>query len=356
MRITRLGVFTLLFSSLLLSSGCGFYNRIMARKDLVDGAKAYKDRKFPDAERLFRQAANRDPKGDTVEGRTAQLSLARTLHSEYIGDRGNKGKAEDALAEYKKSLPMSLAELKTNQAAYTANPNQEKAQREYLGSLSAVNSTVSAIAGLNDSLQRPDDSKAWLNEVANSADYPPTARARSLSALAAKQNTCANDITDTEATKKTVQKDGKPAFQYVKPANAADYTTLKQCIDEGMKLIDEALALEPAEVKNAASLNPDTMTDTDIALKLEILKTWESVRSYKASLLVQSMRYSEMGGDTASRDRLKTESDAAKDAFTQLSDIDKKLQETLDNRAAAKAAAEAPPGTAPANSNANTAK
>jgi len=112
MRLSRLGILVLISLTALFGvSSCGPYNKVMARKDLVDGSKAYRDRKFQEAEQLFRQAASRDPKGETMEGRTAQLSLARTLHSEYIGNRQQTDLAQKALEEYQKSLPQSLNDL-----------------------------------------------------------------------------------------------------------------------------------------------------------------------------------------------------------------------------------------------------
>ena len=332
-----------------MGTNCSYYNRVIARKNLVDGAQAYKDRKFKVAEMHFRYAASKDPNGETVEGRTAQLSLARTLHSEYIGNRIDKDKAEEALGEYKKSLPLSLKDLKATSDAYEKDKNSDKNQKYYLVALSAVNSTTSAIASLYENLTQPDKAKEWQTEVANGAEYPVTARARALSSLSAKMNTCANDRTDTEATKKTIKKDGKDVFQFIKPASAEDFATLKQCIEDGNKLIDQAVALEPDSVKNSASLNITTLSDTQLALNSEIFKVFESTRSYKASLLIQAMRFAEMDGRIPDRDRLKTEADAAKAKFQELSDIVKKMQAEVDARAAAKEAAEKRDG----NSNVN---
>src|SRR5437868_2773556 len=104
MNFSRLGVFAFLSIAVLFGSNCGYYNRIMARKNLVDGSKAYKDRKFPEAEQLFRNAIARDPNGSSVEGQTAQLFLARTLHSEFIGNRKETSKAEEAITQYQKAL------------------------------------------------------------------------------------------------------------------------------------------------------------------------------------------------------------------------------------------------------------
>ena len=105
----------------------------MARKNLVDGSKAYKDRKFPEAEQLFRAAVARDPQGEHVEGKMAQLFLARTLHSQFIGDRANKPKAEDAIKEYQKALAIDS----NDQSSYKA------------------------IASLYENLQQTDKWLAW---------------------------------------------------------------------------------------------------------------------------------------------------------------------------------------------------
>jgi tetratricopeptide (TPR) repeat protein len=264
----------------------------MARKDLVDGSNAYKDRKFPEAERLFRAAVSRDPKGESIEGQTAQLFLARTLHSQYIGDRQNKGLAESAIAEYQKSLAL--------------NQNDQ--------------SSYKAIASLYENLQKTDE---WLE---------------ALTSLASKKNSCANDISDTEATKKKTTKDGKPAYAFVKPASVEDYEKMKKCIGEGMQLIDQAVALEVDKVKNAKSIDIRGLKDNELLPTQDLLKVFESARSYKMSLLIQSMRLAEMDGRTPDRDRFKTESDAAKAKFVELSEVVKGIQKEIDDRNAAKEA------------------
>src|SRR5437588_12789802 len=107
MRFSRTGVIVLLSLTVLMGANCSYYSRVMARKNLVDGSKAYKDRKFPEAEAQFRAAVARDPKGEYVEGKTAQLFLARTLHSEFIGNRSDRSKAEAAISEYQKALALN---------------------------------------------------------------------------------------------------------------------------------------------------------------------------------------------------------------------------------------------------------
>ena len=338
MRLSRSGIFAIVIFAVLSNAGCGYYNKVIMRKNLVDGSNAYKNRKFQEAEELFRYAASKDPNGETLEGRTAQLSLARTLHSEYIGNRQNKAFAEEALEQYKKALPQALRDLKDNQGGLNSGDVDE--QRRYLNALTSVNSTTSAIASLYENLEQPDKAREWQIEVANNAEYPDTARARALSSLAARFNTCANDITDTEQTKKTVKQEGKEVFQFTKPANPDDFAKLNDCVGQGTKLIDQATALEPDSVKNAASLNVQSLTDAQLALYSEIFKVFESIRSYKASLLIQAMRAAEMDGRTADRDRLKQEAEDAKARFSELSEVVRKIQAEIDSRSAAKAEAE----------------
>lgn len=282
MRLSRLGILVLISVTVLLGANCSYYNRIIARKNLVDGATAYKDRKFDQAEQFFRDAVSRDPEGTTPEGKAAQLFLARTLHSRYIGDRQNTGKAEDAIAEYKKALAVDIKDQ----------------------------SSFKAVANLLDNLNRNDESLQWVTDRANNEQVPPDQRAEAFSSLASKKNTCANEISDTDATKKTVTKDGKQVFEFVKPANPADFDRLKQCADEGLQLATKATELDP---------NSDS--------------AW----SYRASLLVQKMRVAEMEGNKEQQEQFKTQSDEAKEKFTALAEAKRKKEE---EEAAAKKKAE----------------
>ncbi|MBC7901697.1 MAG: hypothetical protein H7070_16780 [Saprospiraceae bacterium] len=294
----------------------------MSRKNLVDGSEAYKARKFQVAEDLFRQAAARDPEGATVEGRTAQLFLARTLHSTYIGNRQDKAKAEEAIREYQKSLAVD----KNDQSSYKA------------------------IASLYENLVRPDDWQKLVTERASNTQIEPQFRAEALTSLAAKQNTCANEVTDTEKTKKTVKKDGKDVFEFVKPESGEEFEKLKACVTEGNKFIEQAVGLEPEAVKNAKGLNVKTLSDEDLKKNNDLIKIFESARSYRASLLGQAMRLAEMDGRTADRDSLKTQADQAKAQFIELSDVNKGLQSEIEARIAVQQE------EANANTNANSAK
>lgn len=273
MRFSRLGILVLITISVFFGTNCSYYNRIMARKSLVDGASAYKNRKFAEAEQLFRSAVSRDPEGKTLEGKTAQLFLARTLHSEFIGDRANRAKAEDAITQYQKVLKGDLKDQ----------------------------SSFKAVANLYENLQMPDEWLKWVTERADNESVPKEQRAEALTSLAAKKNSCAADISDAEAVKKTVTgKDGKQVFQFIKPANPADFETLKKCTEEGLVLTQKAVEFDP---------NSDS--------------AW----SYRTSMLVQKMRVAEMDGNTADKDTYKKQADEAKEKFTVLAEAKRKKEE-----------------------------
>jgi hypothetical protein len=311
----------------------------MARKNLVDGSIAYKDRHFAEAEELFRKAAARDPEGTTLEGRTAQLFLARTLHSRFIGDRQNKSLAEQAVTEYKKAIPQVTAEYGQAKAAYDANPNGADEQKRYFAALSAVNSTASAIPSLLESLERSDEANQFLEEIAKNQQLPETARARALVALGLKYNTCANDITDTEKTKKTVKKDGKDVFQFVKPENPEDLTKLRECVARGLELFNQTLALEPAVVKNAASTDIRSMNDDQLRIFEEIISPFDSARSYRASIAVQASRLAEMEG-SSDYATLKADADAKRASADEIKKVSKAIEAEKEARRAAEAEAE----------------
>lgn len=283
MRISQVGILFLAITIAVSGAGCSVYNSVMARKNVVDGAEAFKGRKFADAEALFRTAVNRAPDG-SKEQQTAQLFLARTLHSEFAANRGQTEKATQAVEEYKKVL--------------ATNP--------------ADNSSFKAVANLYESLGQMDDWRKWVTDRANSAGVPAEQRAEAYTSLAAKEYTCANDITELPAVKKTVIKDGKATYTFSKPENPADIETLKGCIQKGTDLIDKSIELD---------------------------KNSESAWSYKTSLLTQSMRLAEMEGRTADKDKFKAEADTAKVEFTRLAEISRKKREEEEARKKAEEAA-----------------
>jgi hypothetical protein len=314
MKISRYGIFTLLLFTIVLGANCSLYNRVMARKSLVDGAKSYNERNFKEAEEKFRTAVEYDPDLTTLESKTAQLFLARTIHSEFAGNRNAKDKAEAAIVEYQKALKGFMTELTNNRQALKANPQDAKAQKQLKQTEEQVGSIVRAVASLYENLQQDDNWMKWQTAQSTNEQLPNDVRASAYVSLAARDYTCANDITDTEEIKKTVKEDDKEVFKFSKPENEADFKKLTDCVQKGTENIDKAIALD---------------SESDSA--------W----SYKASLIEQSRRIAEMNGENEKKDSLKAEFAKAKEKFEQLAEKRKKAEEEEERRKAEEAAKKA---------------
>jgi len=281
MRFSRLGIFLLILSTVIIGSNCSYYNQIIARKHLVDGGQAYTNRKFAEAQQLFRQAVERNP--GSPEAKMAQLFLARTLHSEYVANRSSPEKGEQAIEEYKKVLAVNIADQ----------------------------SSFKAIANLLENLDKKDEWLKWVTDRTTNEQVPPEQRSEALTSLAAKQYSCANNITDIEPVKKEVTKGTERVYQFTKPSDPAVYEELKKCVATGTDLAEKAVKLD---------------SNSDSA--------W----SYKANMLVQQMRIAEMEGNTAQKEAFKAEADKAKARFTELADIKRKKVEEEERVKAAKEA------------------
>ena len=180
MKISQAGILVLILFAILIGTGC---NTILARKDLVDGAKAYKDRKYDQAEDLFRDAVRRDP-NQTV----AQLFLARTLHSQYAANRSATDKAEEAIRQYKKTIEdykkiyaekASLLNGGPSPCSYSDDEirRMESDKRSALDSFRILSDSYKAVANLLDSLGKGDERLQWLNQWGEDASLPACLRA-----------------------------------------------------------------------------------------------------------------------------------------------------------------------------------
>lgn len=90
------------------------------------------------------------------------------------------------------------------------------------------------------------------------------------------------------------------------------------------------------------------MTDEQLAQLLDVVKIFESARSYRASAAIQASRLAEMEGRTADKDKLRADADTYRKDYTDLGEVSRAIQNEMDSR---KAAAEAN-----ANANANASK
>lgn len=209
-----------------------------ARAELNEGARAYKDGRFADAEQHFRRALELDP-----TQKNAQLFIARAVQQQYRpGDASaeNVAAGERAVAAYQDVL--------------NADPRNDDAFNQ--------------IVSLYGQMKRDDRVLEVLNERAEDPSVPDEKRARVLVVLAGMQLKCSYDITESRENRKRDTKSGR--ISYHMPADAAAFGKARRCADEGLRLVEQAVSLDP----NSPS-------------------AW----SYKANLLREASKLAEMEGD-----------------------------------------------------------
>ena len=239
-----------------------------AQMELNAGDAAYKERRFSDAEAHFRSALQLDPS----EKRT-KVFLARTLHQLYLSNRQlpeNRQKGEEAIAFY--------------QVLLVEDPNDE--------------ATNDALSGSIGALKGSQALTEWRQKRADNEAVKPEYRVKAFTFLASEKYNCVNEV--TEAGKDTVLKKGEAVFVFKMVDNYSDFLTARQCADDGLILIDKALALDD---------------------------TKSSPNSYKASLLIQKSRLAEMEGNKSDIVKYQTEAATFKRRFQALSEQEAKRRE-----------------------------
>src|SRR5919112_4459471 len=102
MKLSQTGIVMVLAILVATSSGCGVVNRIRAKNQLNEAARAYREGRFVEAEQHSREAAALDP-----NNKTAPMFIARTIHAQYRpGEQTpeNVVKAQQAIEAYQQIL------------------------------------------------------------------------------------------------------------------------------------------------------------------------------------------------------------------------------------------------------------
>jgi hypothetical protein len=239
MKLSRIHIVALLAALVFSSGGCTLVNRVRAKNALNEGARAYRDGRFKDAEDKFREAYELDP-----SQKNAPLFIARAVQQQYkpgVNTPDNVAVGERAIAAYQDIL--------------NKDPQNEDAYK--------------AIVFLYGQMKRDEKVNELLMQRASNASTPD-ARAQALIILASKQWQCSYDITEQKENKTTEQKPDKVLIHYKKPADQAEFDKAQQCASEGMKLAEQAVSLNP---NNASA--------------------W----TYKANLLREQAKLAEMSGN-----------------------------------------------------------
>ena len=269
MKLSRTSIAALLVALVAVSGGCTLVNRVRAKYALNEGARAYKDGRFPDAEEKFRTAYELDP-----TQKNAPVFIARAIQQQYkpgVQTPENLAIGERAVAEYQKILDRE--------------PGNEDAYK--------------AIVFLYGQMKRDEKVNEMLATRAQNGPTPK-AKAEALTILASKQWQCSYDVTEQKENKTTENRPDKILIHYRKPSNQADYEKAQQCTTEGLKLAEQATSVDPE--------NPNA---------------W----SYKANLLREKSKLAEMAGDATAKADFDKQYNAALETQKRLGAADAKRKE-----------------------------
>ncbi len=253
-----------------LSSGCSLVNRIRAKNELNEAARAYRESNFEEAEQRSRKALELDP-----SNKTAPLFIARTIHAQYrpgVNNPQNLAKANEAIEAYKKILQN--------------DPRNEEAYK--------------AIAFLYERMKADDQLRQWILERANNDQIEPDKRAEAFVVLASKDWNCSFQITDLPTNKVTTVESAKATVSYRKPKEQKDFDNAKMCVKRGLE-----------EVENAIKFDPNS----------------ESAWSYKTNLLLEAAKLAEMDGKSDQKAELDKQREAAQKRTEALSQANKKKKQ-----------------------------
>jgi len=253
------------------ASGCGLINRIRAKNQLNEAARAYHDGQFEEAEGYSRRALELDP-----DSKSAPLFIARTLHAQYkpgVQAPENVAKANEAIQAYQRILER--------------DPKSDEAYK--------------AIAYLYGATKEDDKLRAWISSRANDSSVDPAKRSEAYTILASKDWDCSYKITELPTNHTTALEAGNRAkITYKKPAQQKDFDTAQACVKRGLE-----------EAENAIKLDPNS----------------ESAWSYKTNLLIEASRLAEMDGKTDQKTQLEKQREEAQKRTSELSQINQKKKE-----------------------------
>src|SRR5437870_7386818 len=112
--LPRIGIPAILVFFVIVTSGCTVVNKIRAKNELNETARAYKEGHFEEAEQHAKRALELDP-----SNKTAPIFIARVIHQQYkpqVPEPENIAKGHEAIEAYKRVLQ----EQPDNDEAYKA--------------------------------------------------------------------------------------------------------------------------------------------------------------------------------------------------------------------------------------------
>jgi tetratricopeptide (TPR) repeat protein len=199
------------------SAGCTLVNKIRAKNQLNEAARAYKENRRAEAEDHARRALELDP-----NNKVAPIFIARILHAQYatgVDTPENIAKAKEAIAAYQKILQN--------------DPNGQNSEEAY-----------KAVAALYGAIKEEQKLREWISQRANDPNMPSEKRSEAYAVLAGKDWYCSFEITERPESKQ-VQTGGATKVVYKKPKDPKDFDAAQKCSTQGLEEANKAIQLDP---------------------------------------------------------------------------------------------------------------
>jgi tetratricopeptide (TPR) repeat protein len=174
-----------------------------ARREINEGALAYRERNYYGAQLHFERAMTLDP-----TFKYAPLFYARAIHSQYkLGDESpeNIAKARAAITAYERALKIDP----TNDDPYNA------------------------IVYLYRMIKDDDAERRWLLRRAEDKEVASEKRAQAYTVLASKDWQCSYNVTDKPENKRAVERRDRVIVTYVMPKDRSDFSRAEHALIAG---------------------------------------------------------------------------------------------------------------------------
>jgi tetratricopeptide (TPR) repeat protein len=266
MKLSQARVALLILVVLVSTPGCTIINRIRAKNELNEAARAYKAGHFAEAEERSRRALELDP-----NNKNAPAFIARSIHAQYkpgVDNPENLTLARNAIEAYQRLL--------------ATNPNNEEAYK--------------AIAYLYGALKDEPKQREWIMQRAGNNSVDAAKRSEAYVVLASQDWNCSYTITEQPGIKTT---EGTKIV-YKKPKEQKDYDQAVACVTRGLEEANQAISLDPNN---------------------------ESAWSFKTNLLLERVKFAEMDGKADEKERFQKEADDAQKQTIKLSEENERKKE-----------------------------
>lgn len=270
---SRIGLTAILGLFLAGTSGCTLVNKIRAKNELNETAKAYKEGHFEEAEQHAKRALQLDP-----NNQTAPIFIARVIHQQYkpgVDQPDNIQRARDAIEAYKRVLDKP------------ASPQQ-------------ADEAYKAISVLYSAIKDEDNLRSWIMKRANDSNETNEKRAEAFAILAGKDWDCSFKVTELPDVKTTSSEGGSAKVTYKKPANQKEFDNIQKCVVRGLEEAETAIKYDPNS---------------------------ESAWSYKTNLLLEAAKQAEMDGKADQKAQYEKQADVAGKRSAALSEERRKKEE-----------------------------